>query len=91
MDYCHNQGLAHRDLKCEHIFFDRDFNLKVGDFAFAGPIEGKDGSGFLTTKLGTRDYKAPEIHEGRPYKGSQVDVFALGVIMFILVQGRAPF
>ena len=34
---------------------------------------------------------APEIKEGKTYKGTQVDLFSLGVILFILVQGIFPF
>ena len=41
---------------------DSEFNLKIGDFGFAGPLEGRDGSGFLKTKLGTSNYMAPEVH-----------------------------
>ena len=36
-------------------------------------------------------YMAPEIKEGKTYKGSQVDLFSLGVILFIIVQGIFPF
>ena len=61
LDYMHNQGLAHRDLKCENIFLDENFNLILADFGFAGPIQGRDGEGKLKTYLGTSNYKAPEI------------------------------
>ena len=62
LDYCHNMGIAHRDLKPENILLDSQFNIKIADFGFAAPVEGKDGSGNLTTKLGTLNYMAPEIH-----------------------------
>ena len=53
--------MAHRDLKCENIFLDENFNLILADFGFAGPIQGRDGEGKLKTYLGTSNYKAPEI------------------------------
>jgi serine/threonine protein kinase len=39
-----------------------NFNLKIADFGFAAPVEGKDASGNLYSKLGTLNYMAPEIH-----------------------------
>lgn len=53
MHYIHVNGVAHRDLKPENIMLDDDFNIRVADFGFAAPIQGKDGSGFLRTSLGT--------------------------------------
>jgi serine/threonine protein kinase len=64
---------------------DENFDLKIADFGFAGPMAGRDGSGLLNTKLGTHNYMAPEIHDGKPYNGQQVDLFALGIILFIMV------
>ena len=64
LEHVHSNGLTHRDLKPDNLLFDREFNLKIADFGFAGPIQGRDGSGFLTTKLGTANYMAPEIHAG---------------------------
>jgi len=41
-----------------------DFTLKIADFGFAGPVDGRDGSGVCNTNLGTLNYMAPEIHLG---------------------------
>lgn len=70
---------------------DDEFNLKVTDFGFAAPTEGRKGTGFLTTPLGTPGYKAPEICERKPYSGASVDLFAMGIIIFILYTGHPPF
>lgn len=91
LDYCHNMGIAHRDLKPENILLDSQFNLKIADFGFAAPVEGKDGSGNLTTKLGTLNYMAPEIHLKQPYQGKSVDLFAAAIILFIMVSQHPPF
>ncbi len=45
----------------------------------------------MKTKLGTEPYIAPEIHEGKPYDGTKVDIFSLGVTIFISVAGNPPF
>jgi len=91
VEYCHQNGIAHRDLKPENLIFDNNFNLKIADFGFATFLEGNDGSGQLHTFMGTEAYMAPEIHLGKPYSGVSVDLFACGIILFILVSGGTPF
>lgn len=68
-----------------------NFDLKIADFGFAGPVEGRDGRGFLYTKLGTLNYMAPEIHLDAPYQGKQADLFSAGMILFIMVAQHPPF
>jgi serine/threonine protein kinase len=91
LQYCHNQGVAHRDLKPENLLLDENFDLKIADFGFAAPVEGRDGSGELHTKLGTLNYMAPEIHLKQPYEGKSVDLFAAAIILFIMVAQHPPF
>ena len=62
LKYMHEKGVTHRDLKPENVLLDEDHVLKIADFGFAGPVDGRDGSGLLKTKLGTANYMAPEIH-----------------------------
>jgi serine/threonine protein kinase len=89
--YVHKKGATHRDLKPENLLFDQSYNLKVADFGFAAPIQGRDGSGSLKTKLGTESYMAPEINLKKPYNGASVDLFACGIILFIMVTQHPPF
>lgn len=91
LHYLHSNGVTHRDLKPENILMDDQFNLRIADFGFAAPIEGRDGSGQLHTKLGTESYMAPEIHAKQPYTGQAVDLFAAGIILFIMITGHPPF
>ena len=88
---CHENGITHRDLKPENILFDEQFNLKIADFGFAGPTQGRDGSGLLRTQLGTEAYVVPEILLHQPYSGVSADLFACGVILFILINQTPPF
>ena len=91
LDHCHKEGVTHRDLKPENIMLDMEFNTKIIDFGLAAPVQGRDVSGYLKTALGNFGYMAPEIHLGRKYKGEQVDVFALGVILFVMFSKHPPF
>jgi len=91
LHYLHSNGVCHRDLKPENILLDKDFNVKIADFGFAAPIEGRDGSGQLKTVLGTLSYMAPEILARQSYMGHSVDLFAVGIILFIIYAGHPPF
>jgi serine/threonine protein kinase len=89
--YIHSRGFSHRDLKPENILLDKDYNVKIVDFGFACPLEGRDGSGINRSQIGTPGYMAPEIIAKQPYQGQVVDLFALGVILFIMRSGHPPF
>ena len=85
--YLHSNEIAHRDLKLENILVNENLDLKIADFGFATDKRVQK----LYSNLGSPTYQAPEIGEGRPYDGRQADVFALGVTLFIMIQGRFPF
>ena len=87
LDYMHTKHVVHRDLKLENILVDDQFNLKIADFGFAC-YKNIDA---LSSYRGTMTYMAPEIKLGKTYRGTQVDLFSLGVILFIIVQGIFPF
>jgi len=91
LEACHDTGICHRDLKPENILVSEDFALKLADFGFSTELKGHDGSGKLYTKRGTESYMAPELLMHQPYTGQVVDMFALAVILFILVNHNPPF
>ena len=89
--YIHTRGFAHRDLKCENVLLDKFYDVKIVDFGFACPVEGRDGSGINRSIVGSLGFMAPEIHAKQPYQAQVVDLFALGVILFIMYAGHPPF
>ena len=80
LEYMHDKGFSHRDMKLDNILLDSKFNLKISDFGFASqqPLN-------TTTNVGTKIYLAPEILLGKEYKGKQCDIYAAGIILFIMV------
>ena len=87
VEYLHSNGVVNRDLKLENLLLDINYNLKVADFGFCAPAEGRDGSGRLKTDLGTDIYKAPEVGKSA-YDGVKVDIYNCGVILFMMVIHR---
>lgn len=92
LNYMHKKNIAHRDIKPENILLaskDVDnMDIKITDFGFAkcyDPVEGG-----LTETLGSPLYMAPEIIKKLPYDCS-VDIWALGVLTYIMLSGRPPF
>ncbi|XP_030437599.1 SNF-related serine/threonine-protein kinase-like [Gopherus evgoodei] len=89
ISYCHKLHVVHRDLKPENVVFFREQGVvKLTDFGFSNRFQpGK----MLTTSCGSLAYSAPEILLGDEYDAPAVDVWSLGVILYMLVCGQPPF
>uniref|UniRef100_A0AC35G5Y9 Protein kinase domain-containing protein n=1 Tax=Panagrolaimus sp. PS1159 TaxID=55785 RepID=A0AC35G5Y9_9BILA len=86
--YCHKHKVAHRDLKLENILLDVDNNAKIADFGLSNYFTEKI---LLTTFCGSPLYASPEIINGTPYRGPEVDCWSLGILLYTLVYGSMPF
>jgi serine/threonine protein kinase len=60
IDYLHQRGIAHRDIKLENIFLTETAEVKIADFGLNKIFEGEDAE-VLKTKCGTPNYMAPEM------------------------------
>ncbi|XP_062997089.1 SNF-related serine/threonine-protein kinase-like [Elgaria multicarinata webbii] len=89
ISYCHRLHVVHRDLKPENVvFFQEQGVVKLTDFGFSNCFQ--PGT-MLTTSCGSLAYSAPEILLGDEYDAPAVDVWSLGVILYMLVCGQPPF
>ncbi|XP_070509345.1 testis-specific serine/threonine-protein kinase 1-like [Chironomus tepperi] len=99
INYLHSINIAHRDLKCENILISCNLNLKIADFGFARFTLSVEDFFSTDTEIrelsetycGSAAYAPPEVVSGTPYDIMKVDVWALGIILSIIINGRMPF
>ncbi|KAG9282005.1 serine/threonine-protein kinase SIK2 [Astyanax mexicanus] len=88
VEYCHERGIVHRDLKAENLLLDAHMNIKIADFGFGNFFRPGEP---LATWCGSPPYAAPEVFEGQQYEGPQLDIWSMGVVLYVLVCGALPF
>ena len=92
MDYIHKKKVAHRDIKPENVLMvekDDDHSIKIADFGFAKRVPKKN---CLRTLCGTAQYVAPEVLDlNSPGYDHRADMWSVGVVVYILLGGYAPF
>jgi serine/threonine-protein kinase len=89
LDYAHQRGVIHRDVKPSNILLTREGEAKLGDFGIARAV----WDSRLTqsgTHLGTPAYMAPEQARGQD-ANRRTDVYALGIVLYELITGQPPF
>jgi len=94
LKFLHSLDIAHRDVKCDNILLRLDptgekiISVKLADFGLAAYMEADK---FFSTPCGSPPYAAPEIIAMNNYQGSRTDIWALGVVLYILLEAQFPF
>lgn len=104
VQHLHSRNIVHRDIKLENVLLKcspqricsmSDESMKtsplvvLSDLGLAREIDPENP--LLTTRCGSEDYVSPELLMGVPYDGRQSDVWALGVLLYGLMEGKLPF
>ncbi|KAG7248079.1 hypothetical protein CRUP_035308, partial [Coryphaenoides rupestris] len=86
--YLRSKNLLHRDIKDENIIIDHCFHTRLIDFGSAAVL----APGKLFYKFcGTLEYCSPEVLQGTPYKGPELEMWSLGVLLYTLLFSENPF
>ena len=93
LNHIHAKNIVHKDIKPANLMFDNQRRLKIIDFGLSLDRKHLEGES-SKVKEGTYIFMAPEIFESKGDLSSYdtpVDVWACGVMMFMLLAGRYPF
>ncbi|OMJ83878.1 hypothetical protein SteCoe_15105 [Stentor coeruleus] len=88
IEYIHSQKVTHRDLKLENLLLQEFGAIKIIDFGFSTCFSHEKK---VKIFCGTPTYMAPEIVTRKEYSGPPADIWALGVLLFVMLCGFFPF
>ena len=88
LTYMHKMSICHRNLRTEHILFDKNNRPKIVGFGYSSFYESNKT---IEGAYGSLCYACPEIIDEMPYNPELADVWSLGVILYVLTCGYLPF
>ena len=94
VEYCHREGVVHRDLRMEHLLLDGSIYSPVLKITGFGYSKSEILDSQPKSSVGTPAYVPPEVlmaKDSKSYDGQAMDVWACGVILFLMLTGSFPF
>ncbi len=91
LDYVHQQGIIHRDIKSSNVLLDAEGNCYVADFGIARTTSDATQLTSTGNVLGTADYVAPELFEPHRRADELSDQYSLGILAYEMITGKMPF
>ncbi|KAL0269942.1 UNVERIFIED_CONTAM: hypothetical protein PYX00_007515 [Menopon gallinae] len=88
VEYLDSIGVLHRDIKDENVIINEKFEVKLIDF---GSAAFKPCGKMFSIFYGTVEYCSPEVLQGNKYRGPELEIWALGVTLYVLIFGENPF
>ncbi|MBN1815249.1 MAG: protein kinase [Anaerolineae bacterium] len=91
LTYAHGQGVLHRDIKPSNILLTPEGGVYLTDFGLARMAEAGESTLSRDMMVGTPQYISPEQAKGMRKLDARTDIYSLGVVLYELLVGRAPF
>jgi serine/threonine-protein kinase PpkA len=90
LDFAHQKGFVHRDVKPGNVLYRLDGHVVLADFGIAKAMDGSNSSTVAGASIGTPDYMSPEQARGEPVDGRS-DLYSLGTVLFEILTGLPPY
>jgi serine/threonine protein kinase len=90
LDFAHQKGFVHRDVKPANVLFRTDGRVVLADFGIAKAMDGSNSSTVAGASVGTPDYMSPEQARGESVDGRS-DLYSLGTMLFEMLAGHPPY